>query len=92
MVFPFVYGLYFAAVAEGTNIAFAIFAGVLVSIVITGLQNVSDHVECLYEAHDKRNEYIDIAYPMAQLKASMRIHGDPPLNTELQTTGISPEY
>lgn len=82
LTFPFVYGIYFAAVAEGTNIAFAIFAGILVSLVMTGLQNVSDHVECLFDHHDKRNEYIDIAYPIAQLKASMRVQGDPPLHAE----------
>jgi len=75
-VFPFMFSTYFAQVAYAVTTTFALGAAVLTSLVMTALLNVADRVELIFDYTDYRNEFIDLVFPVAQLKVAMKIVGD----------------
>lgn len=76
------FGVYFAKMADEVSIGFAMVAAACTSFVMTALQNVSDHVECLFDNKDLANEFIEVAYPMYEIKMAMKIAGDEEVTEE----------
>jgi len=76
LVFPVLFGVEFAYIAEKVTLTFAMITAAITSFVMTGLMNVSDHAESLFDYSDKVNEFIDVRYPVAEIKVAMKVAGD----------------